>query len=45
VRKPYPGEEFTLNRASSAPETGVVGGAYSAKERLSGFSAGTGEKI
>lgn len=43
VRKPYPGEDFTLIRASNAPETGVVGGAYYAMERLADISAGTGE--
>ena len=36
VRKPYPGEDFTLLRASSAPETGVAGAAYYAMERLAG---------
>ena len=43
VRKPYPGEDFALLRASNAPETGVVGGAYYAMERLAGFTAGTEE--
>ncbi len=41
VRKPYPGEDFSLIRASAAPETGVVGAAYYAMERLAGFSAAT----
>jgi allose kinase len=43
VRKPYPGEDFALLRASAAPETGVIGAAYYAMERLAGFSAGTEE--
>ena len=37
ARKPYPGEHFALLPASSAPETGVVGAAYYAMERLAGF--------
>lgn len=37
VRKPYPGDDFALIRASSAPEAGVVGAAYYAMERLAGF--------
>lgn len=41
VRKPYPGEDFSLLRASNIPETGVIGAAYYAMERLAGFSAGT----
>ena len=41
VRKPYPGEDFVLIRASAAPEAGVVGAAYYAMERLAGFSAQT----
>lgn len=41
VRKPYPAEDFTLLRASAAPETGVVGAAYYAMERLPGFGAVT----
>lgn len=45
VRKPYPGEDFALLRASAAPETGVIGAAYYAMERLAGFSAGTEGKI
>ena len=43
VRKPYPGEDFALMRASNMPETGVIGAAYYAMERLAGFSAGTEE--
>lgn len=43
VRKPYPCEDITLIRASAAPETGVIGAAYYAMERLAGFSAGTEE--
>ena len=43
VRKPYPGEDFAFLRASAAPETGVIGAAYYAMERLAGFSAGTEE--
>ena len=43
VRKPYPGEDFALLRASASPETGVIGAAYYAMERLAGFSAGTEE--
>ena len=43
VRKPYPGEDFALLRASAAPETGVIGAAYYAMEQLAGFSAGTEE--
>jgi allose kinase len=43
VRKPYPGEDFALLRASAAPETGVIGAAFYAMERLAGFSAGTEE--
>ena len=39
VRKPYPGEDFSLLRASSAPEAGVVGAAYYAMERMADFSA------
>jgi allose kinase len=39
VRKPYPGEDFTLIRASAAPETGVVGAAYYAMEQLAGLAA------
>ena len=39
VRKPYPGEDFSHLRASSAPEAGVVGAAYYAMERMAGFSA------
>ena len=38
VRKPYPGEDFTLLRASAAPETGVVGAAYYAMEHLARFA-------
>ena len=38
VRKPYPGEDFALLRASAAPETGVVGAAYYAMEHLDGFT-------
>ena len=33
VRKPYPGEDFALLRASTAPETGVAGAAYYAMEQ------------
>jgi len=43
VRKPYPGEDFALLRASAMPETGVIGAAYYAMERLAGFSAGSEE--
>lgn len=39
VRKPYPGEDFSFLRASAAPETGVVGAAYYAMERVAGFAA------
>jgi len=39
VRKPYPCEDITLIRASNAPETGVVGAAYFAQERLAEQSA------
>ena len=45
VRKPYPGEDFSLLRASAAPETGVVGAAYYALERLAGFAAAVEGKI
>lgn len=46
VRKPYPADDFTLLRASAAPETGVVGAAYYAMERLAGFAAATeGESV
>lgn len=38
ARKPYPGEDFTLLRASAAPEIGVAGAAYYAMERLAGFT-------
>jgi len=41
-RKPYPGNDFSLLRASTAPEIGVVGAAYYAMERLAGFSANQG---
>ncbi len=34
VRKPYPGEDYALIRASSVPEIGVVGAAYYAMERM-----------
>lgn len=34
VRKPYPGEDFSFLRASVAPESGVVGAAYYAMERM-----------
>ena len=33
VRRPYPGEDFALLRASTAPETGVAGAAYYAMEQ------------
>lgn len=33
VRKPYPGEDLALLRASTAPETGVAGAAYYAMEQ------------
>lgn len=39
VRKPYPCEDFSLIRASAAPEIGVAGAAYYAMERLAGFFA------
>ena len=39
VRKPYPGEDFALIRASALPEVGVVGAAYYAMERVAGFAA------
>ena len=39
VRKPYPGEDYTLLRASVVPEIGVVGAAFYAMERLAGFVA------
>jgi len=35
ARKPYPGDDFTLLRASNAVDIGVAGGAYYAMERLS----------
>ncbi len=44
VRKPYPGEDFTLIRASAAPETGVVGAAYYAMEHLAGLAAATEDR-
>ena len=34
VRKPYPGEDYALIRASTVPEIGVVGAAYYAMERM-----------
>lgn len=39
VRKPYPGEDYTLLRASVVPEIGVVGAALYGMERLAGFVA------
>ncbi len=38
VRKPYPGEDYAIIRASTAPEIGVVGAAYYAMEQLTGLS-------
>lgn len=37
VRKPFPADDYSLIRASSAAETGVVGAAYYAMERLKHF--------
>jgi hypothetical protein len=37
ARKPYPGDDFTLLRASNAANIGVIGGAYYAMERLADF--------
>jgi len=34
ARKPYPGSDFTVLRASNALDIGVIGGAYYAMERL-----------
>jgi len=37
ARKPYPGDDFKLIRASNAVDIGVVGGAFYAMERLKDF--------
>ena len=37
ARKPYPGDDFPLLRASNAVDIGVIGGAYYAMERLPNF--------
>ena len=34
VRKPYPGEDYALIRASTVPEIGVAGAGYYAWDRL-----------